>query len=500
MDNIHLKIDELYEKYKNDALILKSIENYVLNILPKFIEDKINNDIILKKKREKTSNDINYFIDSFLSINRYFYSKKNIYFTYDNTHFNIISDDDVYHNILSSISINSNLLPYKFKLKNIIIKKIKNTNIFDCIPESDTIQYIISLLVPSIFSNRNNVKHFLTSIGDSIQNKNNKLIYICNHKLKELISHIKYYYNNNINTGQLNNYKFKYHEQSYNDCRFFKTNTNIHIKNELYKHIIDLLCISNYYSNRYVNADNFVNNCNDIELYKNVYFTYDKTFEDIVDNFLTFSIKKMENFNIKMKHMIFLWKKYIESNNIPNIIYYDNLINILNTKLNYSDNNNQYLNITSIYLPDITKFTTFFDEHIIIDNNYVTNYIHFELDELITLYHSYNNNKSIINEILIIEIINSLYNDIIIEDNKYILNIKCNLWDKYKDIEQFLEEYKISGNQNISLCDLYKLYIKSNFKFKMSKKCFEDICKDLISDYINENNIISNDFLYKINH
>ena len=49
-------------------------------------------------------------------------------------------------------------------------------------------------------------------------------------------------------------------------------------------------------------------------------------------------------------------------------------------------------------------------------------------------------------------------------------------------------------NNSISLCDLYKNYINTKIIFKMNKKCFEDICKDIIADKYINNNIISYDY------
>ena len=504
--NLHLKIDELIDKYKDNEYILSKLNNYILNILPNNLENKLTENIINIENKIKISNDIDIYINTFLSNHKFFYSKKNKFFLYDNNHYSIISEDNLFHKILTNISLYKKLLPYKYKIKNLIIKKIKKCNIFDCIPESDTIQYIINLLVPNLFINRIYVKHFLISIGDNILNKNN-FIYICNPNIKDFINNIKYYYSINFNNGFLNNFKFKYHEHKYSDCRFFKTNKKIYVNTNIYKNILDLLCVSHYYSNRYNNADHFVDNCNNIKLYENVFFTKKFSFENIVDNFLNFSIKKIDNFSIKKYHMIFLWKKFLDKHNVPNIIFYDNLINILNSKLDYNNNTNEYLNITSIYLPDVTKFINFFDENIIIydidsvnNSNNIHDYIYFEVDEIITLFHHYYKNTSL-NDELVIELINTLYNDVLIENNKYILNIKCNLWNKYSDIETFLENFikyinlnNNDKNNSISLCDLYKNYINTKIIFKMNKKCFEDICKDIIADKYINNNIISYDY------
>ena len=57
-----------------------------------------------------------------------------------------------------------------------MIKKIKCQNLFSIIPNSDTIQNCLNLLIPNIFSNKQEAKYFLTIIGDCILKKNENLI------------------------------------------------------------------------------------------------------------------------------------------------------------------------------------------------------------------------------------------------------------------------------------------------------------------------------------
>jgi len=63
-----------------------------------------------------------------------------------------------------------------------------------------------------------------------------------------------------------------------------------------------------------------------------------------------------------------------------------------------------------------------------------------ELDEICSVFSHYS--KCNVNEKIILDLIKHYYPDISIEDNKYIYQIKCKLWDKRKDIIDSLKKYK----------------------------------------------------------
>ena len=84
-----------------------------------------------------------------------------------------MKEDDVQYTILNAISSNKTLMDWKQKLKVTILKKIKERDIFSCIPESETIQNVINKLHPSICDTKEKAKYFLTIIGDILLKKSN---------------------------------------------------------------------------------------------------------------------------------------------------------------------------------------------------------------------------------------------------------------------------------------------------------------------------------------
>ena len=66
---------------------------------------------------------------------------------------------------------------------------------------------------------------------------------------------------------------------------------------------------------------------------------------------------------IASNDMIFIWRKYILSLGIPNVIFYGSLHAILRAKLIYDSVADTYC-ITSIFLPQISNFSRFWENTI----------------------------------------------------------------------------------------------------------------------------------------
>ena len=83
--------------------------------------------------------------------------------------------------------------------------------------------------------------------------------------------------------------------------------------------------------------------------------------------------------------------------------------------------------------------------------------IEMELDELSTLFNNWLNKNSLnISDSTVLGLIKHFYTDVLIEEDKYLVNIGCKLWDKNNDIIFALDQYKQS-------CQTSKLaYIATN--------------------------------------
>jgi hypothetical protein len=275
------------------------------------------------------------------------------------------------------------------------------------------------------------------------------------------------------------------------------TNTNKYVIDKIfYKYILDFLCVACHYSNRYQNADNFLKNCSNGLLVEHALYLKDNNLENITDNFIKVSLETCNNSSVKWKNILYLWKMYLDKLSIPNIAFSSKLKQLLIQKLEYNESQDIFLNITSPHLPIVSSFLKFWEESITINDEDDCEY-ELEIGEICTLFKMWCGKNVYINEKTIIDLLQHFYPDIQIEDEKYINQISCNLWDKKMDIINIIEKYKLVKKEaqylypdNINnLCMYYYTSLK-NKSLIASKKYVEKFIIDYIGEYIDNNNLI----------
>lgn len=518
--NLTQIIDELKLKYKNNPYMFQRLETHLLN-LPNMLEQENKRyDERVSRMNELMLEQDN-FHKVFLSKHQYFYMPyNNIYYEYDGMTFKIIKDDDIHYQLLSTITDEGKLIQWKHKTKQNIIKKIKDRSLFKATPETYTIQNVLGFL-QTIFQTKTEAKYFLTIIGDCILKKNvDNLLYFVSSNLKKtitLIDSIVY-----VTTGNtiMSNFITKYHDSHNLELYRLIRERNV-LSNDITKEIlnnigIDLLCVSAHYSERYLNADNYLNTKCDNDIKNYVLYFLQNSSENIINCFISQCIEKVAiDTNVSWKSVAYIWKLYLASLNLPNMIYLNQLQLILTSKLdNVNENGNiTFKNITSKYLPSVSCFLSFWDKYIVVtnDNN---NDDEYEIDELMTLYKTSEHKNIQISDINMIKMICHYFSpNVEVIDNKYITNIKCKLWSKHDDVNEFLDCYKSNYSdkedelktQIISFDDLYQSY-RLTFKAKMvveqknypivSKQFFEKFVSNKLTNYIKFDKFVSSEWLY----
>jgi hypothetical protein len=515
------KIKYLFDKYDSDPYMSSRLKYHINNILPVTLDNECKNHERRIERNQFLSNEQQVFIQVFLSKNKYYYlPNNNCFYYYNDKNYSIIKEDNIQHQLLSNISKDRTLMQWKYKTKINIIKQIKDRNLFKSIPETDTIQNVLNHLYPSIFQTKDESKYFLTIIGDNILKKSCENIFFIKSKSRKYLTELENiaYLTTGV-TNIFNNFVTKYHESyNFDSCRILKSNdtVNIDIWRDIVKKIgLDILCVATHYSNRYENSDFFLfKNVND-ELKSHTLFLKNNGEKEIIDMFCDNSIKICnpevpdEKVRINWKNMHYIWKQFISKLNIPNMIYSNNLKSILKEKYNYNESTDSFYNITSIYMPLVNVFLDFWDSNIIVESIYNEDN-EFEIDELCTLFKKWNNknkgNNANISEHNILKIIQHFYPNVEIVENKYILNIKCKLWDKWGDIESSLVSFKASqsiNNSTVNCClfsfdtvyDYYfNFYNKNNVndsKYIVSKRFFEKYLYSNLSNFIEFEKFIS---------
>lgn len=518
-------IRTIYDKYANDAYMLNRVHTYITDQLPTILENIQKNHEQRQQRIEELSIEQDIFIQTFLTNNQYFYipSTEN-YFYYDGIHYHLYKEDDIIYNVLSSISRDRQLLSWKQKTKIYIMKRIKENSLLKSVPESVTIQNVLDILYPTLFSKKAEAKYFLTILGDNIFKKNTETVHFITANAKRFLLELNNICQMVIGSNLSQTFRHKYHEHDYIQCRL--VNINDCVKNEniwgaLLQNntLLDIICVACHYSIRYGNSDDYVmNSSNESSLINKVFYLKNIQPEKLVENFIGEflhvheSVDNTVEHQISWKNMQYLWKNYLDTKNLPMIMFQNTLKQLLIQKL-YQ----RYIEATDIFMlvsskrPEIQKFIAFWEDTIQYDE--CENYMEFEIDEICILFKKWclqkNESLSSMNGKEILGLITHYYPYAEIENDKFIYKITSSMWDKQLDIhvalENMKEKYRRSDTNdrssspalNISIYDAYVLYCKyfsgeSNVHYHIvSKSYFEKYIFENLGEYVIDDKFIS---------
>jgi hypothetical protein len=569
-------VKELYSKYLEDDYARTALVSHIKNTLPSLLQQKCDARVQREERRKTLEETSEEFIREFINSSSYYYNQNiDLFFVYHNNTYKIINEDEIEHEIRTTITDqqNAELSTWKYKIKNQIIKKIKERDLLTSIPESETIQRVLNALTPFVFKNKDSAKYFLTVIGDILLKKNTNTYFIST-KAKQFISELgEESYALFGTSNMMNHFKFKFYEHKYEECRLIDIVENVisfpfYTHNEGLKHavgyngmiglnglghsssssslsslvggigmgmslsmsnsgistpktpttpghghghghghshthsaniiqkqsMLDLFCVAAHYSSRFNSADLFIEKtCKDRTVKEHAFYLKNMTDDGILSRFISSTTEPCKGVHITWKNMLYLWKIFIEEEKVPNVFFTSVLKKHLMKRLEYScepvntnvtanvtandmggldtgglgdsveiaevytevlDNREMFLNITSKHLPLVGKFMSFWNENIRCNHTE----IELEIDELSTLflnhgnvYHGNQKNTQTITDQTILGFIRHFLPDICIEEDKYLMNIGCKLWDKKQEIMNGVEEFKranLVGNNN----------------------------------------------------
>ena len=494
-------LEEIAKKYELNSYALQRLDFHMSNL-----ENTISVENENYTKRQARANNLaieqEMFIDVFLSQNKYFFlpSGDGCYYEYDGKSYNVVKEDDILHKILTTISYDSGLQEWKYKTKNAIIRQIKNTSLFFSIPESATIQSVLKRLCPAIFKTREMAKYFLTIIGDNILKKNRDNIYLSGGKSKAFLSQLDEYAHITMGQSNVTRNFIKYHEtHEYENCRVCNINDNsedtITIEQSL-----NLFCVACHYSIRFQCADTFLLKKGSSTMKEHALYLKTNSLDAIIDSFCDKMIDPVETnptktlFVLKWKDMHYLWKTYLSSLSIPNIVYSTRLKQELIKKYEYSEINDCFIEITSKHLPYVQKFLQFWDECIVSNEN-----DELEIDEICNLAKQTN---STLDEAETQRIICHFFPELPIKEDKYLSGISCKLWDKMADINKSLDalktEFRVKSDDSfISFSHAYNTYCEMYTSgLIVSKNYFENYLRKHLSTHIHYDTFIHSDWYY----
>ncbi len=523
-------IEDLTAKYKDNKFILNKINNYILNF-SFYLENEHNNYISKLEKQDRISELSKEFVENYINSNNYFYcATSEIFFKYDGINYFTYRDDTILYEIGNSINRDDFLVNYKYKIKNSIIKEIKERNILDSIPDTSTIQLVVNNLLSIFLNNKIYVKYFLTILGDIILKKNEQYTYLIDTNFKrfiKMLSQLAYQY---FGSNNFTSIKYGYHEIQKN-CRIIYADKNMlanrynntienlisNLKCKNSNNFLDVFIVGVYYSNRYENVDEFLLSHDCEQDIKNNIMLLDDV-NNIIDKFISTTIDKSniddDSIHITNRNMHYLWKQFLIDNNLPNINFSNSFKSILKSKIDFNNENDIYVGVTSKKLPLISNFLEFWSDTIKCNNedskdNQDTN---LEISEIIYLFkywiskNKYSQFNFTINETIIINLITHFFENVVIEEDKFIHNITCKLWDKNSCIQDFLKYFKVEyivSNKikklPININNLYSYYCKwckhIDCKFVVGKYYFNKFIITNLDGYIRDNHVSKNLFI-----
>jgi hypothetical protein len=376
MDEFFSKVlTEINNKYGSNQYVMGRLQNYINN-LPTLLENDLRQYEQRIERNDELTNELELFKKSFFVSNKYYYLPiNNTFYEYDGKTYSVISEDNILHNLLSTINNEGKLTQWKYKTKSIILREIKERQLFNSIPENYTIEKITNLLQEMLFTNKQEAKYFLTIIGDGLLKKQTNNMYFVSLNVKEFLNYFNellfaithsYSYNSNFisryhTVHDITNYRLLPEK----DGIILMTDFNKLVD----KYYIDILCVASYFSKLYDSSENYIMSETNDTLYSHVMFFKNKSINTIVEDFVKTCITKLDNNNnndtitdsnisnyyINWRNMLKIWDKYLTEINIPNFIRYDNLKEILKTMLNTSYHINEgddqvFIGITSKYL------------------------------------------------------------------------------------------------------------------------------------------------------
>ncbi len=497
-------VEKLQTKYANDPYMLTRLTNFIQNQLPNIMETMDMQRQQRAVRIETLNVEFDTFVKSFMTNNKYFYvSSTEKFFYYDGLHYRLYNEDGILYHILTTITNDRNLMSWKYKTKVSIMKRIKENPLLTSVPESNTIQSVIMSLYPTFFSSKRAVKYFLTILGDNILKKKTDLIHLLPPYAKSFIRELNNFCQINIGVNLMQSFRLKYHEHEYTNCRLVYIHETVKYEN-IWKNIIeetgiDIICVAVHYSTRYDSSDDYIANTQDSSLQSYVSYLSVRTVSDLVGGFIGKYIvfDKTSGGIITWKNLQYLWKHFLNVNKLPMVLFQTPLKNELMRVLgeNYIEATDTFQGIFSKYLPDIQRFIQFWDETMIEDETETG----LELEEIRYLYNKWGSHS--INDEQILDLIQYFYPNVIIENEKYIQEIRCSMWNKQKDLSCVFADIRSEWpdkNSDFTIYDAYLFYCRQYKKRKATesglivhKSYFENYANHNLSAYIVEPGVIS---------
>ncbi len=487
-----LAINELHAKYANNPYILCRLSKIMEN-LPNVLQN-------LEQSRQESQERISVltakqqqFIADFMTANQYFYcSTTNLFFKYDDVHYTITTADAIAHHVWQLMPSEEMIHDWQLSTKRFIVKRVRTRTIFSTVPESQTIQSVLETLCPAVFETRDMAKYFLTAMGDKILKKSQSRVCIISAKCAWMMQEFKRAAMTYFGVNAVSGFKHKYGRHDYANCRLLNVSSDVSMS---FDNVLDILCVSIHYSERYGDADIFLeNHMNDYDTYTHISYLMHRSPEHLVSDFCSRFLEKADCL-MRWKHMQYLWNAYLEQNKLPAIMFMGDLKTELGKHIMFDVEMDTFVGVSSRFLPEIDKFLRFWDMTMEISDISTNAFDTYDMDEICALFTKWyltmkpdaNIRERHISENKMRGLIEFYMPNVLCNQGKSIRGYHNVLWDKRRDVKSALGKYKMQTTElsSVSIHDIYLWYSRSElWEFKVSKSYFEKVVYDEMSLYI----------------
>jgi hypothetical protein len=497
IDDLLNLVKQVHAKYADDEFMRGKLVAHIAHLSA--VMDAVNQARDDKEQRKQTLiTASDEFIEQFLNESPQYYYNANVelFFVYDadaDCNYSVINEDDILHPILTNISGNRELMPWKYKIKNQVLRRIKDRNLLSSIPESQTIQRTINMLCPALFRTRECAKYFLTVIGDAILKKTVSIsdcitdglaepIYIATPKARQFIKGLSQECVTLFGTSLLSAFKYKFYEYAFSECRLLDMNdVSMDAFSAPFKHrLIDIFCVAAHYSHRYENAEAYLNTqCKDTATHHRVLYLKHHAEDALIAKFVaTCEPSPQSNMSISWKNMLYLWKVFIEDERIPNVFFAQALkARLIEHLSSYSETTDSFLQLTSKHLPLVARFKEFWTQTITVNPH---DECELEIDEFTSLFKRHHQHQVAQlqshnhTDATFLGLIRHFYPDVAIENDKHLMHVSCSLWDKHGDVMAAIQECTAAHATPYKAYEFY-CHLKCKTNLIVSKKYFEKI-------------------------
>ena len=247
----------------------------------------------------------------------------------------------------------------------------------------------------------------------------------------------------------LDDFKFKYASQPFSNCRTIPGHTT----DKPFKfNVFALAAVATHYS-RTCCADDFLKTCDDPEFATIVFGLKEHTPATLVSGFLSEYTVHDATGLIRIKDLHFLWRVFMRSKSLPNVISSINLKHIL-TEMNVLDNTETCRGLSPTQTPAVLNFKYFWDTYVIKDESNS-----FEVTELAELYNSWCEGKYLH---LSLDACQTWLNSTLVNGKA---RVRCLLWNKSADIENAKEAFRHLPEYSDNLDEQYTFYCSYTKRF-----------------------------------